>query len=176
MPSFFMRPRFSFYTLFMKKRINMNTQLIWNRNFFMVWMSTFLLFTVFYSLLTSMPIYVTDALGGGGNESGLVISIFIIASVLFRLFWEDGWINTARNRLLFYPCFYFLFPASYTSLYKILLGSFYYIFFMAYLLELLRLQQKPSLLRSFRQTKKGKGLAIMHFPIIRPCLLVPFLG
>ena len=93
----------------------MRKRTIWNRNFIIVWMSTFLLFTVFYSLLSSLPIYVIDTLHGGGKESGLVISIFIIASVLFRPL-SGKWLDQYGKKKVLVLSFLLFFASSFLYL------------------------------------------------------------
>lgn len=73
----------------------MNTnQKLWNRNFVAVCFSSFFLFMTFYILAVTLPIFVTDTLHGGQQQIGLVMTVFIISTVILRPLtgkWMDEW-------------------------------------------------------------------------------------
>lgn len=86
-----------------------NNKTILNRDFICTWICTFFLFTVFYALIASLPIYVTKSLKGGSGEGGLVITIFLIAAVLFRPF-SGKWLDKfgKKNILLIALCLFLI--------------------------------------------------------------------
>lgn len=57
---------------------------LWNRNFVAVCLGNFFIFLTFYSLAVSLPVFVTDSLHEGEGRIGMVMTVFIIASILFR--------------------------------------------------------------------------------------------
>ncbi|GAB7054851.1 MULTISPECIES: MFS transporter [unclassified Paenibacillus] len=57
---------------------------LWNRDFVAVCLSSFFLFMTFYILAVTLPIFVTDSLKGGQEQIGLVMTVFVIAAVIFR--------------------------------------------------------------------------------------------
>ncbi|MDC3413266.1 MFS transporter [Aquibacillus sp. 3ASR75-11] len=61
-------------------------QPIWTRSFISISLIQFIVFTVFYSLLTTLPIYVIDDLAGTEAEGGLVVTVMLIAAILIRPF------------------------------------------------------------------------------------------
>ncbi|WP_341356921.1 MFS transporter [Rossellomorea sp. y25] len=59
---------------------------IWTRPFFMALVNNFLIFLVFYSLLTVLPLYVIDELQGTEGEAGLATTIFLLSAIIVRPF------------------------------------------------------------------------------------------
>lgn len=57
---------------------------IWTKSFINISISTFFLFLVFYGLLTYMPIYVINDLGGTAAQGGLAVSVFLISAIIMR--------------------------------------------------------------------------------------------
>ncbi|MBA2943946.1 MFS transporter [Paenibacillus sp. CGMCC 1.16610] len=69
-------------------------QKLWNRDFVAVCLSSFFLFMTFYILAVTLPIFVTDTLHAGQQQIGLVMTIFIISTVILRPLtgkWMDEW-------------------------------------------------------------------------------------
>lgn len=59
---------------------------IWTKNFINLSVSTFFIFTVFYALLTFIPIYVMADLGGSAAQGGLAVSVFLVSAIIVRFF------------------------------------------------------------------------------------------
>src|SRR5690625_502533 len=59
---------------------------IWTKNFVSISLTQFLVFTVFYALLTTLPIYVINQLGESQSNAGLVVTSMLIAAILVRPF------------------------------------------------------------------------------------------
>lgn len=59
-------------------------QRLWNRDFIAIFLSNFFIFTTFYTLLATLPMFVMETLDGTEQQVGLVMTSFIIAAVLFR--------------------------------------------------------------------------------------------
>ncbi|HEY4540201.1 MAG TPA: MFS transporter [Faecalibacter sp.] len=71
---------------------NTSSNKLWNRNFFNVCFSSFFIFTNFYLLAATMPIYVKRDLSGSATHISLIISLYILGTVLLRPFsgrWAD---------------------------------------------------------------------------------------
>ncbi|WP_051253755.1 MFS transporter [Paenibacillus alginolyticus] len=69
-------------------------QKLWNRDFVAVCFSSFFLFMTFYILAVTLPIFVTDTLHGEQQQIGLVMTVFIISTVILRPLtgkWMDEW-------------------------------------------------------------------------------------
>lgn len=59
---------------------------IWTKSFINISISTFFIFTVFYALLTFLPIYVMNELGGTAAQGGLAVSVFLVSAIIMRFF------------------------------------------------------------------------------------------
>ncbi|HJV46488.1 MAG TPA: MFS transporter [Bacillota bacterium] len=79
----------------------MSKQALWNRDFIGIWLSNFLIFTTFYALIATLPIYVIDILKGNKQQIGPIMTSFLIAAVLFRPL-AGKWLDElGRKKLLF---------------------------------------------------------------------------
>lgn len=59
---------------------------IWTTSFISLALTQFILFTVFYALLTTLPIFVIEELGGAQADAGLVVTFMLAAAILIRPF------------------------------------------------------------------------------------------
>ncbi|WP_347552535.1 MFS transporter [Pseudalkalibacillus hwajinpoensis] len=59
---------------------------IWTKSFVNISISNLFIFIVFYALLTLLPIYVTDVVGGSESQAGLIITIFLLSAIIVRPF------------------------------------------------------------------------------------------
>ncbi|WP_139490345.1 MFS transporter [Brevibacillus dissolubilis] len=74
---------------------------LWSRDFIAVCLSSFFLFMTFYTLAVTLPIYVTDTLGGSTQEVGLVMTTFVIAAVIFRPL-AGKWLDEHNRKLVIF--------------------------------------------------------------------------
>ena len=58
---------------------------LFTKNFVLTSLSTFAIFTSFYFLLVTLPIYILQ-LGGSESEIGFIIGVFTISAVLLHVF------------------------------------------------------------------------------------------
>ncbi|SNQ62818.1 MFS transporter [Candidatus Methanoperedens nitratireducens] len=72
---------------------------LFTRNFVLTSLSTFAIFTSFYFLLVTLPIYILE-LGGSESEIGLIIGVFTISAVLLRPFIGMGVDIVGRRKIL----------------------------------------------------------------------------
>ncbi|ASN03732.1 MFS transporter [Virgibacillus necropolis] len=63
-----------------------NQQPIWTKSFISISITQFLVFIAFYTLLTTLPIYVINNLGGSNTDAGLVVTVMLIAAIIARPF------------------------------------------------------------------------------------------
>ena len=61
-------------------------QPIWTKSFLNISISNLFIFIVFYALLTLLPIYVTEEMGGSESQAGLIITIFLLSAIIVRPF------------------------------------------------------------------------------------------
>lgn len=67
---------------------------IWSKEFIFISLSSFFMFLTFYISVTSFPLYIRDMLHGNAQQMGLVVTFYVIGSVLVRPFtgqWVDRW-------------------------------------------------------------------------------------
>src|SRR5699024_3868903 len=63
-----------------------STEKIWTKSFISLSITQFLLFTIFYALLTTLPIYVISNLGESESSGGLVVTFMLASAILVRPF------------------------------------------------------------------------------------------
>ena len=63
---------------------------LWNRNFTLLTLSNFLMGCSYYSLISTLPLYVSDVLHSPHSIVGLVLSAYAIAAILVRPFTGFG--------------------------------------------------------------------------------------
>src|SRR5699024_5764008 len=59
---------------------------IWTKSFVSIALTQFLLFTVFYTLLTTLPIFVIDHLNESESKAGLVVTFMLLSAIIIRPF------------------------------------------------------------------------------------------
>lgn len=59
---------------------------IWTNSFTSLALTQFILFTVFYSLLTTLPIFVIEQLGESESNAGLVVTFMLASAIMVRPF------------------------------------------------------------------------------------------
>ncbi|NWO12219.1 MFS transporter [Virgibacillus sp.] len=59
---------------------------IWTKDFISISLTQFLIFIAFYTLLTTLPIFVVQNLHGNEAEAGLVVTSMLIAAIIIRPF------------------------------------------------------------------------------------------
>lgn len=59
---------------------------IWTKSFINIALTQFLMFTVFYTLLMTLPIYVINNLGESQSNAGLIVSFMMISAIIVRPF------------------------------------------------------------------------------------------
>lgn len=64
----------------------MKSSYIWTKNYIFLCLSNFLIGLMFYMLATILPLYVQVGLHGDETQMGLIITIYVLGSVLARIF------------------------------------------------------------------------------------------
>lgn len=59
---------------------------IWTKSFISISLTQFLVFVAFYTLLTTLPIYVIKDLGGSETDAGLVLTVMLVSAIIVRPF------------------------------------------------------------------------------------------
>lgn len=63
---------------------------LWNRNFTLLTFSNFLMCCAYYSLISTLPLYISSVLGANHSIVGLVLASYAIAAILIRPFCGFG--------------------------------------------------------------------------------------
>lgn len=66
---------------------------LWTKDFILISFASFFVFVIFYMLTVTLPVYVADELQGGGQDIGLVITVFVLSAIVFRPF-SGKWLDT----------------------------------------------------------------------------------
>ncbi|MBB3110737.1 MFS family permease [Paenibacillus phyllosphaerae] len=72
---------------------------LWSRDFLAICFSSFFLFMTFYILAVTLPIFVTDTLGGSQGKIGPVMTTFVVAALIFRPL-AGKWLDQYSRRTL----------------------------------------------------------------------------
>ncbi|MTD31457.1 MFS transporter [Planomicrobium sp. YIM 101495] len=82
-------------------------QPIWTRSFINISISTFFIFVVFYALLTYVPLYVLNDMGGTAAQGGLATTVFLVSAIIMRFF--SGMIleKFGKKKILVVAAFFF---------------------------------------------------------------------
>lgn len=61
-----------------------SSERIWTKDFILVVLVNLLIFTVFYSYITVLPVFVLDGMNGTESQAGFVTSSFLLAAIIMR--------------------------------------------------------------------------------------------
>ncbi|SFS95607.1 MFS transporter [Marininema halotolerans] len=77
-----------------------NTQPMWTKEFILLALSNFFMFTSFYMLLPTLPIFVVKVLKGSVDQVGLIIGFFTTAQIFSRPL-AGRWLDTIGRKKIF---------------------------------------------------------------------------
>lgn len=75
---------------------------LWNRNFTLLTFSNFLMYSSYYSLISTLPVYISTELHSPKSIVGLVLASYIVASVLMRPFAGFGLDKYGRKKIFIF--------------------------------------------------------------------------
>lgn len=64
--------------------MNKHEQPIWTRSFISIFMASLLVFTAFYLLLPTLPLYLTQNLKSGPAQIGIILAVYTLAALIIR--------------------------------------------------------------------------------------------
>ena len=64
----------------------MPAEQLWNRSFILCLCNNLFLFIYYFAMLTVLPIYIMQDLGGTVKEAGLALTLFLVSSIAIRPF------------------------------------------------------------------------------------------
>ncbi|MDP4183728.1 MAG: MFS transporter [Bacteroidota bacterium] len=80
-------------------------QKIWNKNFLILTLSNFLIFISYYSIISSLPLYISNELNAPKSLVGLALAAYTIASVFIRPFSGFALDRFGRKHILWVALF-----------------------------------------------------------------------
>ncbi len=70
----------------MTNEMTTSSQKIWTKDFFSISFVHFIVFVIFYTLLTTLPLYVVNDLKGTEAQGGLIVTSMLLTAILIRPF------------------------------------------------------------------------------------------
>ncbi|MCM3571143.1 MFS transporter [Neobacillus mesonae] len=70
---------------------------LWTKDFINITTISFFIFLAFYILLTALPIQLTKEFGGGADQAGLLLTLFLIAAIVIRPF-AGKWVSRGSQK------------------------------------------------------------------------------
>ncbi|MFD1736857.1 MFS transporter [Bacillus salitolerans] len=70
---------------------------LWTKDFISISLASFFIFLIFYMLMVTLPIYITDDLNGNGQDIGLMATAFVISAIILRPF-SGNWLNSIGQK------------------------------------------------------------------------------
>ena len=149
---------------------------LWTRDFISIAITNFLVFTTFFYLLVTLPIYALQELHGAKSEAGLITTIFLVASILTRPF-AGKWIEKAGKYIVFISSLIVLFAAS--ILYFIpqsLIGLLILRFFHGIGFGMATTATGAIVADLIPESRKGEGMGYYGLTLNLAMAIGPFLG
>ena len=108
----------------------MMDQKIWNKKYILLILSNLLMCITYYSLISTLPIYVSEVLHANKSIVGIVLASYIVASILIRPFSgfaldKFGRKTILLSSLLVYALIFFGYAFAATVLFLIVLHLIY---------------------------------------------------
>ena len=89
-------------TFFVRGKYDMNKPKLWTKDYINITIISFFIFLVFYILLTALPLQLTKEFGGGADQAGLLLTLFLIAAIVIRPF-SGKWVSVgSQKKILIY--------------------------------------------------------------------------
>jgi len=86
----------------------MTKERLWNRNYLKVMTSNFLLFFAFYLIMPLLPIYLDNHFNADKDMIGIVLSGYVVATLLIRPF-SGFMVDSFNRKTVLMVCFFFFF-------------------------------------------------------------------
>ncbi|WP_433595086.1 MFS transporter [Lysinibacillus xylanilyticus] len=149
---------------------------LWTRDFISIAITNFLVFTTFFYLLVTLPIYALQKWHGAESDVGLITTVFLIASILTRPF-AGKWIEKAGKYSVFISSLIVLFAAS--ILYFIpqsLMGLLILRFFHGIGFGMATTATGAIVADLIPESRKGEGMGYYGLTLNLAMAIGPFLG
>jgi MFS family permease len=93
--------------LLFRSKNNGSADPLWTRNFILLGVANFLVFTAFYFLIPILPVYIDDVLGGSESTVGLVLAAYTLAALVIRPLTGVILDGKGRRRIYIFSMFFF---------------------------------------------------------------------
>src|SRR5699024_6816885 len=156
--------------------VNQSKTKLWTKDFIIISSANFFLYLVFYLLLVTMALYAVEQFGVSESQAGLVTGIFIIGTLIGRLFIGRLITSIGNKRMLYFGLIFFIMTS---LLYFIDIGITF--------LLITRLLQGMALGAASTATgtivaetippdRKGEGIGYYSMSITTATAIGPFIG
>lgn len=88
--------------------MNQSESKLWTKDFIIVSAANFFLYLVFYLLLVTMAVYAVEQLNASESQAGLVTGIFIIGTLIGRLFLGRFITTIGNKKMLYFGLIFFI--------------------------------------------------------------------
>ncbi|MBS4200333.1 MFS transporter [Bacillus sp. FJAT-49732] len=85
-----------------------NKQPIWTKTFISLFCTNLSVFTVFYGLVTTLPLYALESLNRSDKDAGLLMTIFLLSAILIRPFTGKILDLNGKRKMLWISLFFYL--------------------------------------------------------------------
>jgi MFS family permease len=149
---------------------------LWTKNFIIVSSVNFLLTIVFYLLIVIIGVYAVDEYHATASQAGLVTGIFIVGTLIGRLFIGRSIDSIGRKRTLFIGLILYILT---TSLYFIHLGITFLLitrFLHGITLGIASTATGTIVAQIIPETRKGEGIGYYSMSATLATAIGPFIG
>jgi len=149
---------------------------LWTKDFIIVSSANFFLYLVFYLLLVTIAVYAVEQLHATESQAGLVTGIFIVGTLIGRLF-IGRMITTIGNKKMLYLGLFFFILAS--SFYFINVGITFLLFIRflhGIALGMASTATATIVAEIIPKARKGEGIGYYTMSITMATAIGPFIG
>ena len=152
------------------------TNSIFRGDFALVFFASLLMFTAFYILLPTLPVFITSVLKIDEGQTGLILAIYTLAALLIRPF--TGFMIDRYGRKYFYIIALFLFAILFTG--YPLAGTFALLLFVRFAQGLVwgvaTTTGSTLIVDIVPATRRGEGIGLYGLAMTIPMAMGPFTG
>ncbi|WP_028782186.1 MFS transporter [Thalassobacillus devorans] len=149
---------------------------LWTKDFILVSVANFFIYLIFYLLLVTMAVYAVEEFGAPESQAGLVTGIFIIGTLIGRLFLGRMITTIGNRRMLYIGMTAFLL----TSCLYFIENGISFLLFTRFLhgiaLGLVSTATGTIIAEILPQSRKGEGIGYYSMSITLATAVGPFIG
>ena len=149
---------------------------IFKGNFVLVFFATLLMFTAFYIMLPTLPVFLTRELKIDEKQTGIILAVYTLAALLIRPF--TGFMIDRHGRKLFYIFSLFLFAVLFTG--YPLAGAFAFMLIVRFahgmVWGMATTTGSTLIVDIVPAQRRGEGIGLYGLAMTIPMALGPFIG